>query len=126
MKNLLALIGFLAVLAGGAYLYAANEGGGDPCRARANMFADQIPPALDLLSARYPLRIGLIRTFLNDEGRLDGLVRDEAAARIHGIEEDEATNPVECAYGYYAIYLFRDQVREEIALTVERELGLAR
>ena len=125
MKNLLALIGFVTVLAGGGYVYAAQAGDGDPCRARADMFADQVPPALDLLSARYPLRVGLVRTLIDDRGRLDDLVRDQASDQMIGLGEEQAISPLECAYEYYAIHIFRDRVREEIAAALEVRLRLA-
>ncbi|MGJ3232947.1 MAG: hypothetical protein ACFE0P_14250 [Oceanicaulis sp.] len=125
MKNLLALIGLLTVLAGGGYLYAADQGDGDPCRARADMFADQVPPALDLLSARYPLRIGLVRALVNDRGQLDALVRDQASDQMIGLGEEQAKSRLECAYEYYAIWVFRDRVREEIAAALEVRLRLA-
>lgn len=125
MKSLLALIGLMTVLAGGAYLYASHQGDGDPCRARADMFADQVPPALDRLSARYPLRVGLVRTLVNDGGRLDALVRDQASDQIIGLGEEQAISPMECAYEYYAIWVFRDRVREEIAAALEVRLRLA-
>ncbi|XBQ15046.1 MAG: hypothetical protein ABL308_08740 [Oceanicaulis sp.] len=122
MKNILAFIGLIAVVAGGAYFYAANEGGGDPCAARAEMFADQVPPALDIVAAEYPLRVGVVRNMLNDGGRLDDMLRDEAAGLIGG----EDATALECAYGYYGIWLFRDQVRQDIADEIEASLGLGR
>lgn len=124
MKNLLALIGFLTVLAGGGYFYAAEQGEGDPCRARADMFAAQVPPALDLLSAQYPLRVGLVRGMLNDRLPLDDIVREEAANQMIGLGEEAAKSPVECAYEYYAIWVFRDRVRTEIAAALQARLGL--
>lgn len=125
MRKLISLVFTLAVLSGGLFFYVAEtEGDGDMCVARANLMAAQIPPALDKLSAKHPLAIGLVRSMLNRDGALDDLLVDIIADTISQEDVDEERSQLTCAKDYVEIYLRREEIQDEIVYTIEQELGL--
>ncbi|MFW5661888.1 MAG: hypothetical protein ACOC05_10945, partial [Oceanicaulis sp.] len=84
------------------------------------------PPALDELSAKYPLKIGLVRRSLDRRGLLDDLLRSGVADRLTDDSGENDASRIECAYEYYGIWIFRDRVRGEIALYLEDRFNLDR
>ena len=124
-RRLFSLVITLGVIAaGGLWYIAETEGDGDMCVARAELIASQIPPALDKLSAKHPLSVGLIRNVLNQDGVLDDLIMDIVADIISEEDMDEEVSQVECAMDYVRIYFNREGLQDEIVATLEAELGL--
>lgn len=127
MRTLLTGLVILAAAAIGLFFYVAEtEGDGDMCVAKAELVAAQIPPALDILSARHPGSVGLIRSLFNKNGGLDAMIVDIVSASIQDEDLDEEKSQIECAWEYADIYFHRERVRNEIADAIEEELGLER
>lgn len=117
---------FLALIFGGggwgAYEYVKAQGDGDACAARSALVADQVPHALDKLSAKYPLRVGLMRAFLGQNAEVDSIVKDVTRQMIDEEDAKNQPHPAECVAQYVGISFRKEQVREEIAKEIEREL----
>lgn len=125
MRNLLALLVVLGLGATGLFYYVAEtEGDGDMCVARSRLFQEQIPPALDKLSEKYPGSIGLIRSLFNEGGKMDEFLIDVVAAYIEDEDEREEVSQLDCAWEYLRIYFNKEEIQDEIVASVEEGLGL--
>jgi len=89
--------------------------------ATADEVAEQVPGALDILAQRYPVKVGLARTALNNNGFADKVaqeyVRSEMKERDMGLLDSYVM--------YYSVVFDKDDVRKAMADQIEKELGLA-
>ena len=89
--------------------------------AAKNQIVRQIPYALDILAARHPLKVGLIRSLLNEHGEADSVV--ESLVRT-SLDREKGSNLFESFAVYYAVMFDADEVRADIANAIEKQLGL--
>jgi hypothetical protein len=76
---------------------------------------------LDILAARHPLAIGIVRSILNEHKELDNFVESYVRASM----DQEKTPGVFESYAMYYLVMFNeDQVRTEIANSIEKKFGL--
>lgn len=96
--------------------------GGEPslCEGRAKYLAGQMPQVLDILSGRYPLRVGLLRSYLNENGAADTFVQQFVRVALSGSKD----NPFVCAKDGIAFRLNGSSTRVQMADELEKELGL--
>lgn len=95
---------------------------GDSVSAAAkNEIVRQIPYALDILAVRHPLLIGLVRNALNEHGEVDRFAESYVRASM---DEGKAPNVLESYAIYYLVMFDQDEVRTEIANSIEKKFGL--
>lgn len=125
MRLVLMLLILVAVAAAAPWGYAAARFGElDLCTASAEAYAAEVPRALDLLSVRHPLSVGLIRGVLNETGAADEAARDLAAEVIRHDLQDVRWH--QCYAAMARVMLSPEQIRTEMADEMERSLGLGR
>jgi hypothetical protein len=103
------------------FLYPLRGGGGI-CDAARDEVVQQVPPAVELLAARYPLQIGLLRSMFNDKGMVDRIAQEYVRASIR--ENQPEPGRLSCYLSYYVVMLNKDHVRTSIADWLETRLQL--
>lgn len=121
MRTLITIIVFVTVV---ATVNVVLWGGGDPCRARAELVAAQTGPVLDKLSAKYPLSIGVGRRLADQNRRLQTMIEEVVAEHVLARDEERDTNFATCVWDYYAIRFRQEQVQDEAVAEIEAALGL--
>lgn len=103
------------------FLYPLRSGGGI-CDMARDQVVQQVPPAVEILAARHPLQIGLLRSMFNDKGMVDSLAQEYVRASM----QDNQQNPgrLSCYLSYYVVILNKDRVRTSIADWLETRLQL--
>jgi hypothetical protein len=96
--------------------------GDTPSNAARNEIVAQVPYALDILSARHPIQVGLLRSQLNTNGEVDAFV--EAFIRT-SMNQGKPLNIVDSYIAYYAVLFNKDRVRVDMANEFEKQLGLS-
>jgi hypothetical protein len=91
------------------------------CDGRNKFLVDQVPGTLDVLSARHPFAVGIIRDLLNDGGKLDALVQ-QATAQL--VADNQGESFASCAMQSVAIKADPDKFRNRIADKLESLLAL--
>ena len=95
--------------------------GDTPGNAARNEIVTQVPFALDILAARHPIQVGLLRSTLNDSGAVDAFA--EAFVRI-SMTQGRSPNLIDSYVAYYAVMFHKDRIRNDMASEFEKELGL--
>lgn len=103
------------------FLYPLRSGGGI-CDAARDQVIQQVPPAVQILAARYPLQVGLLRSVFNDKGMVDSLAQEYVRASIQ--ENQQEPGRLSCYLSYYVVMLNEDRVRISIADWLETRLQL--
>jgi len=80
-----------------------------------------VPYALDILAARYPLKVGLARTWLNSEGAVDKIAQDYVRSEM----KQRDMGLFDCYVMYYYVAFDKEDVRKAMADQIEKELGSA-
>ena len=104
--------------------YLAFKDGDSVSAAAKNEIVRQIPYALDILAMRHPLLIGLVRNALNEHGEVDRFAESYVRASM---DQAKTPNVIESYAVYYFDYFVmfdEDQVRIEIANSMEKKFGL--
>ncbi len=111
---------FLLTCVVAAILVYPLRGGNNICDAAKGEIVEQVPYALDIVSARHPLLVGLARSWFNGQGDVDKLAENYTRSAM------ENTNPgvVDCYIAYYTVLFDKDQVRQAEANWIERQLNL--
>jgi len=109
----------LAVVLAAVLLYPLRNGG-TVCDAAKQEVVAQIPYALDIVSARHPLLVGLTRSWLNGQGAFDRVAQDYVRTSM------ASNNPgfVDCYVVYYTVMFNQDGVRQAEADWIEKQLSL--
>jgi len=89
--------------------------------AAKNEIVQQIPYALDILAARHPIKVGLIRSLLNENGAMDSFV--ESFVR-ESMDHQQSPGIIDSYITYYSVMFNKDEVRSEMATSLEKEFGL--
>lgn len=113
-------IGFACIVLA-IFLYPLRSGGGI-CDTARDQVLQQVPPAVEILAARYPLQIGLLRSMLNDKGMVDSVAQEYVRASLQDNQQDPG--PFSCYLSYYVVILNKDRVRTSIADWLETRLQL--
>lgn len=103
------------------FLYPLRGGGGICDQARDQVI-QQVPPAVEILSARYPLQVGLLRSAFKDKGMVDGIAQEYVRASLQ--ENQQEPGRLSCYLSYYVVMLNKDRVRTSIADWMETRLYL--
>lgn len=94
---------------------------GDSIRdAAKNVIVQQTPYALEILAARHPLKVGLLRSIGNDQGQMDKAASDYVRSQM----TDQGGGTFESYLVYYFVVFDKDAVRKAMADQMEKELGL--
>jgi hypothetical protein len=88
--------------------------------ATADEITQQVPYALDMLAARHPLKVGLLRSLLNNNGAIDKLTEDYVRSSMNR----QNTGLLDCYVIYYVVAFDQDGIRKDLADGLEKELGL--
>ena len=96
--------------------------GKTPGSAARNEIATQIPFALDILAARHPIQVGLLRSTLTDSGAVNTFA--ETFLRT-SMTQDRPPSLIDDYRAYYAVMFHKDRVRNNMANEFEKELGLS-
>ena len=91
------------------------------CDGRNRFLVDQVPGTLDVLSARHPFAVGIIRDLLNDGGKLDALVQQATANWSRTIKEESFAS---CAMQSVAIKADPDKFRNMMARQIGEPVAL--
>jgi hypothetical protein len=102
------------------FLYPVRNGIG-VCDATDVAIIQQVGPAAEMLAARYPLRVGVLRSMFNDQGLVDALAVEFVSSTM---EASPQPGTLTCYYIYYFVMLQRDRVRSGIAALIENQLDL--
>jgi hypothetical protein len=81
----------------------------------------QVPYALDILAVRHPLKVGLLRTLLNDQGAVDRLAQDYVRSSM---DRNRNVSAIDCYLAYYAVVFDKDDVRQGLADGLEKQFDL--
>jgi hypothetical protein len=103
------------------FLYPLRSGSGI-CDTARDQVVQQVPPAVEILAARYPLQIGLLRSMFNDKGMVDSIAQEYVRASIQ--ENQQEPGRLSCYLSYYVVMLYTDRVRTSIADWMETRLQL--
>jgi hypothetical protein len=94
--------------------------GNTACSAMQEKVTEQVPGALDILSARHPIAVGLLRSLLNDQGAVDKTAQDYVRSSM---SSQDPSTPA-CYTVYYAIQFDPDAFRTALANKIEQRLNL--
>jgi hypothetical protein len=94
--------------------------GGSICDATKAEVVEQLPYAMDIVSARHPLMVGLVRSWLNGNGDFDRVAKDYVRSSM----EHDNPGAVDCYIGYYTVMFDKDGVRQAEADWIEHQLNL--
>jgi hypothetical protein len=98
------------------------RGGGGICDAARDQVILQVPPAVEILAARYPLQVGLLRSAFNDKGMVDSIAQEYVRASLQ--ENQQEPGRLTCYLSYYVVMFNEDRVRTSIADWMETRLHL--
>jgi hypothetical protein len=102
-------------------LYPLRNGGGI-CDTARNQVIQQVPPAVEILAARYPLQVGLLHSAFNDKGIVDGFAQEYVRAYMY--ENQQEPGRLSCYLSYYVVMFNKDGMRTSIADWLEKRLQL--
>lgn len=109
-----------AVIVLAIFLYPVRNGTGI-CDATDVAIIQQVSPAVEMLAARYPLRVGVLRAMFNDQGLVDALATEFVSSTM---EASQQPGTLTCYYFYYFVTFQKDRVRTSIAALIENQLDL--
>jgi hypothetical protein len=94
--------------------------GGESIReATADEITQQVPAVLDILSARHPFKVGILRATFRESA--DQLAEDYVRSTM----EQENRGMISWYATYYLVAFDQDEVRQKLADSLEKKLGLA-
>ena len=109
----------VAVILAIVLLYPMRSGKGLQ-DATADAIAQQVPYALDILAARYPVKVGLARTWLSSQVAVDKIAQDYVRSSM----KQSDMGWLDCYVVYYSVTFDKEDVRQAMADRIEKELGL--
>jgi hypothetical protein len=80
--------------------------GSSLCDATKNVVVQQVPDALEVLAARHPLQVGLVRSMFNDQGAVDKFAEDYVSNNM--LKQDPGT--FACYVGYYVAIFNKERI----------------
>jgi hypothetical protein len=89
--------------------------------ATADEIVQQVPYSLDILAARHPVKVGLLRNLLNDDGSVDRFAQDYLRTSMNA----KNLGVFDCYAIYYVVVLYPDAFRQQLANHLEKDLGLS-
>jgi len=98
-----------------------HKDGTSVCDAAHNEVAQQVPFAVEILAARHPLTVGVVRAVTKESGFVDKL------AGIYVQSEmipQENPGQASCYLAYYTVMFQKDRVRASIADWLEAKVNL--
>jgi hypothetical protein len=117
---MLKFFGFLWTVTCVVLLLLPFKDGSSVSEAAMNEVIQQVPYSLDIISARHPLKVGLIRSLLNTNGQLDSSIESYLRANEH----PEKMNIFESYFMYYFVMLDKDGMRKTMADDLEKRFSL--
>ena len=111
---------FIGVVCVALVILVPFKDGDSVSGAAKNEIVQQIPYALDILAARHPLKVGLIRALLNEHGEADNVVKSLVRTSL---DREKSPNLFESYALYYGVMFDADQVRAEIANDIEKRFS---
>jgi len=114
------LLGFGALIAI-IVMVLPHKDGATICDAAHNEVARQVPFAVEILAARHPLTVGVLRAATKESKTLDELARMYVQ---NGMIPQENPGAVSCYIGYYTVMFQTDRVRGAIADWLEAQAQL--
>ena len=112
---------FIGVVCVAAVILLPFKDGDSISGAARNEIVQQIPPALDILAARHPLKVGLIRSLLNNNGAMDSFVQSYVRSEM---DQQKTPGLGESYLVYYFVIFNKDEVRAKIADSLETQFQL--
>lgn len=101
-------------------LYPLRNGGSIHEAAREEIL-QQVPYAVEILAARHPLKVGILRAWTNDQGAMDKAAQEYMLSQ----KEFQQDAGIFVSYlAYYMVIILKDQVRNAQADWLERQFGL--
>jgi hypothetical protein len=113
-----AVVMWIAVI---AFLAYPLRGGKSLREATGDEIAQQVPYALEILSARHPFAVGMVRSLLNTDGSVDQLAENYVRASLN----QENMGVLNCYVTYYSVAFDQEDFRVALANSLEKKLGLA-
>jgi hypothetical protein len=98
-----------------------HKDGASVCDAAHNEVAQQVPFAVDILAARHPLTVGVVRAVTKDSGFVDKLAGIYVQSEMIPQENPGAAS---CYIAYYTVMFQKDRVRASIADWLEAKAQL--
>jgi len=86
-----------------------HKDGSGACDAMRNEVRQQVPFAVEILAARHPLSVGLLRSITKDSNLVDKLAEMYVNSEMQRNNADPGT--VNCYVAYYAVMLQKDRYR---------------
>jgi hypothetical protein len=102
---------FIGVVCVAAVILLPFKDGDSISGAAKNEVIQQIPPALDILAARHPLKVGIIRALLNNNGAMDSFVQSYVRTSM---EQQKDPGVGESYLMYYFVIFNKDEVRASL------------
>jgi len=112
---------FIGILSVAVVLLLPFKDGNSVSDAAKNDVVKQVPPALDILAARHPIKVGLIRAALNDQGDVDKFAQSYFRTQM---DNEKTPGVFESYLIYYVVIFDKDDIRKSIADTLEKQLDL--
>ncbi len=114
---------WLGVAAGIAILLMVlpHKDGSSVCEAAHNQVAQQVPFAVEILAARHPLTVGLVRAATKESGFVDKLAGVYVQREMIPQQDPGAAS---CYIAYYTVMFQKDRVRSSIADWLETKAQL--
>lgn len=98
-----------------------HKDGSSVCDAAHNEVAQQVPFAVEILAARHPLTVGLVRAATKESGFVDKLAGVYVQSEMIPQQDPGAGS---CYIAYYSVMLQKDRVRASIADWLEARANL--
>ena len=98
-----------------------HKDGPTVCQATRNTVAQQVPFAVEILAARHPLTVGVVRSLANTTGFVDKLAEVYVENEMIPRQDPGAAS---CYVAYYTVMFGKDRVRSSIADWIEAKLQL--
>jgi hypothetical protein len=120
-KRLRAAFGWIVILFILFILWYPLRNGGSICEAAKNEIVQQVPYAVEILAARHPVKVGILRSALNEEGMIDKVAQEYVRTSMIS---QQNPNKFVCYLTYYIVVFIKDNVRNAQADWLEKQLNL--
>lgn len=120
-KKLRAAFGWIAILFILFILWYPLRNGGSICEATRNELVQQVPYAVEILAARHPVKVGILRALFNDQGVMDKAAQEYVLSTM---KSQQKLSKFDCYLAYYEGIIFKDEIRNAEADWLEKQFGL--
>lgn len=95
--------------------------GGSICEATRNEISQQVPYAMEIVAARHPVKVGILRSLFNDQGMIDKAAQEYVLSTMIS---QQKSSKFDCYLAYYEGIIFKDEIRNAEADWLEKKFGL--